>query len=122
MLLPLGSVVKLDTDELWIITSHFYIMETKENQYGYFDYKAFSLVEGDRKDDEYIFFNHSDIEEVMFEGYSNFNLEQIIKNSLEWLKKQKIEQLTLDKALLEISQENTTDDKQSDDSSSLWFS
>lgn len=103
-MLPLGSVIKLDSEDLWLITSYFYTIERPNDRYGYFDYKAFPLLLGDQDDDAYIFFNHDDIQEVVFKGYASSKLDKKLIEQKEWLSQQNIEQVTLDGMLMEYEQ------------------
>ncbi|WP_206911697.1 hypothetical protein IGL98_002399 [Enterococcus sp. DIV0840] len=92
--LPLGSVVKLKKGtQLLMLTSRFPLYNNEGN-IGYFEYLACLYPEG-VKDQESFFFNHEDIEEVLFEGFKSEQEEAFQKKIEEALPDIKYPRLTI---------------------------
>lgn len=69
-LLPLGSVVRLkDKTNLMIIGRGSLV--TQNDEAVYFEYTSITMPFGYQAPDQLYFFNHSDIEEVVYMGYKD---------------------------------------------------
>lgn len=78
--LPIGSVVKLKQgNHLLMITARFPLYNN-EGTIGYFEYLSCLYPEGINERESY-FFNHEDIEEILFEGY-NCQLESKLQEKI----------------------------------------
>ncbi|SMB89389.1 hypothetical protein SAMN05660772_02876 [Pasteurella testudinis DSM 23072] len=85
-LLPIGTIVKVGVqDDLLMITSR-YPLSVKDGITGYFDYSACLYPIGIMLNENPFLFNHDDIVEIIFEGYSNKLEENLIKYYNEKLK------------------------------------
>ncbi|UQS81669.1 DUF4176 domain-containing protein [Bombilactobacillus folatiphilus] len=72
-ILPIGSVVTLKEDQQTplMIVNRAALFEEKKGKVGYFDYSAVLYPNGLDENEEMCFFNQSDIEQILFEGYQN---------------------------------------------------
>ena len=68
-ILPIGSVVKLVGSDQKISIVGRGQLYNHEGIIGYFDYSAILYPQGIISEKEFHFFNHEDIEEIIFEGY-----------------------------------------------------
>ena len=83
MMLPIGSIVRMqDGEQLFMITSRKPIIE-KEQEEVYLDYIACNYPSGILDEDVY-FFNHEDIEEVVFYGFVGEEEKEMTDYIKEW--------------------------------------
>lgn len=75
-LLPIGSIVRLHHGTLDIMIVGRYPLYDKEGTIGYFEYVACLYPTG-ASDDRMYYFNHDNIDEVIFKGYVNDKEEKL---------------------------------------------
>ncbi|HEL2460775.1 DUF4176 domain-containing protein [Streptococcus suis] len=69
-LLPLGSIVRLAEGDAKLMIISRYPLYKNQGELGYFEYSACLYPTGQNQEESY-FFNHEDISEVIFEGFSD---------------------------------------------------
>lgn len=84
--LPLGSVIKLRGSIRKAIVVARGLMTIVDNRALYFDYGGALYPEG-ILGDQIMYFNHADIEEVVFKGYENEENEEMVKQLQKWMEK-----------------------------------
>lgn len=82
--LPLGSVVKIRGSIRKTIIVARGLMSIVNEQPYFFDYGGAVYPEG-IVGDQILYFNHCDIEEVIFKGYENEENTEIVKNLHRWM-------------------------------------
>lgn len=78
--LPIGSVVRLKKtkDDTWaMITARTALYKKSNGEIGYLDYAGCLYPEG-QIDNELVFFNTEDIDEVLFKGYIDDEEKQLV--------------------------------------------
>ncbi|WP_251712537.1 DUF4176 domain-containing protein [Lactococcus ileimucosae] len=88
-LLPLGSLVYLKegTVKMLIIGRSNLLNRFNKEKPALFDYSAVMYPMGYAGEDKVFFFNHEDIDEIEFEGYTDSENEQYLKNMKEYQEK-----------------------------------
>lgn len=77
--LPIGTVVRVkDNDEPFMIVNQCPVT-VKNSQEGYFDFGAVALPLG-LINDQLIFFNREDVEEVLFVGYIDRRFQEFLSH------------------------------------------
>ncbi|HEL1074609.1 TPA: DUF4176 domain-containing protein [Streptococcus equi subsp. zooepidemicus] len=85
-ILPIGTVVLTETGEIPLMIVSRASLFDDNGEIGYFDYAAVPYPEGIGNDNEYLFFNHEDIADVIYFGYVNSN-EQLFAEAYDDLVK-----------------------------------
>ena len=70
-ILPIGTIVLTETGEIPLMIVSRASLYDDNGEIGYFDYAAVPYPEGMGNDNEYLFFNHEDIADVIYFGYTN---------------------------------------------------
>lgn len=80
-ILPIGSIVNLKKGEgtLLMIVSRASLYK-KDETIGYYDYASVVYPEGLNKDNEFMFFNREDIDQVIFKGFIDSDEQEIEEN------------------------------------------
>ncbi|MBO5460391.1 MAG: DUF4176 domain-containing protein [Ruminococcus sp.] len=84
--LPLGSIVKLRGSIRKAIIVSRGLLTVIDNRALYFDYGGALYPEG-IVGDQILYFNHQDIEEVVFRGYENEENTEMVKHLQNWMEK-----------------------------------
>ena len=84
--LPLGSVIKLRGSIRKVIVVARGLMTIVGDKALYFDYGGALYPEG-ILGDQIMYFNHDDIEEVVFNGYENEENTEMVKQLQNWMEK-----------------------------------
>lgn len=84
--LPLGSVIKLRGGIRKVIIVSRGLMTIIGDRALYFDYGGAIYPEG-IIGDQIMYFNHVDIEEVVFEGYEDGENKEMVKQLQNWMEK-----------------------------------
>ena len=84
-LLSLGSIVYLREGSLrMVVVGRHPTVKKDENKPIMFDYAAVSHPIGYAGDDKMFYFNHENIDKVVFEGFSNEDDERFLEVMTEW--------------------------------------
>lgn len=98
-ILPIGTVVLTETGEVPLMIVSRASLFDDNGEIGYFDYAAVPYPEGMVTDNEYLFFNHEDVADVIYFGYVNSH-EQIFAEQYDKLVKESgYKKLSLDSKL-----------------------
>ena len=81
-LLPIGSVVRLKDAQKSLMI--FGIRQTNQQTGQEYDYIGVLYPEGNMGEDMRFLFDHSDIQEIVFTGYSNAERDQFLENLSEF--------------------------------------
>src|SRR5574344_1365057 len=94
-ILPLGSIVNLkQTHHNILIVSRAILLKQGEQEF-FFDYSGCIYPQGLVKN-EAIYFNHRDITEIVFRGYSNDSDKRLTRNILKCMKEKNVTYATVD--------------------------
>lgn len=83
--LPIGSIVKLYNGRTYLMVLNRFPLYNENGQIGYFEYSGTTYPLGKLEEQVY-YFNHDNIDEVIFEGFVNEdeeNLQKYYKTQLE---------------------------------------
>ena len=95
-ILPIGTVVLTETGEVPLMLISRASLYDDNGEIGYFDYAAIPYPEGMGNDNEYIFFNHEDIADVIYFGYINSHEQIFAEQYDELIKESGYKKLKLD--------------------------
>lgn len=84
--LPLGSIVKIRGSIRKAMVIGRGLMTVVGDRALFFDYGGVLYPEG-ILGDQVLYFNHQDVEEVIFKGYENEENTELVKNLNQWMEK-----------------------------------
>lgn len=84
--LPLGSIVKIRGSIRKAMVIGRGLMTVVGDRALFFDYGGVLYPEG-ILGDQVLYFNHQDVEEVIFKGYENEENTDLVKNLNQWMEK-----------------------------------
>ena len=79
--LPIGSVVLLKKGTKLLVVCG-YCTKTSEDSLVY-DYTGIAYPEGIQASDNFIFFNHDDINQILYKGYESKDFLELIKEMVQ---------------------------------------
>lgn len=95
MILPIGSVIITKEGNIPLMVVSRGTLFEEEGKVGYFDYSAVPYPQGVTDDETYAFFNHEDIEDVIYFGYINSDEQIFAENYHEMIANSGYEKMSL---------------------------
>jgi len=81
-ILPIGSVIITKEGNIPLMIVSRAALFEQDDKVGYFDYSAVPYPSGVTDNEQYAFFNHEDVESIIFIGYINSE-EQVFADNYE---------------------------------------